>query len=330
MSPNLFLLAAPRSGSTQLARWLTSHPDIAISPVKEPNYYASHEFPPAFVARHHLNDIDPHRYDPRHDRPAQFAVFRQADSYHALFAGLHTPWRMEASTSYLACPAAPARIARAHPGARLLSLTRDPVERALSHYRLALRTGRSRHSLLHELTAERTGHTPLPGRFLLRPSRQAEGLKRIAAQIPPARHLPLRFEDMVADPAATLTRIAAFLDIDPHGFDLRAEGRNAGARPRLPRLNRLLLTTGLKTWARRNLPATWKPALKRLFLDETTATPIPLHARAALRAALKGEDQALAALHRLLHHDNHGQAPPDPRAPAPRIKSAPPAPRVPP
>ena len=70
---------------TQLTRWLASHPDIDISPVKEPNYYSQHEFSPEFVARDRLNDVDPQRYDPRRDRPAQFAVFRQADSYAALF-----------------------------------------------------------------------------------------------------------------------------------------------------------------------------------------------------------------------------------------------------
>lgn len=314
MSPNLFLFAAPRSGSTQLTRWLASHPDIDISPVKEPNYYSQHEFPPEFVARDRLNDVDPQRYDPRRDRPAQFAVFRQADSYAALFAGLRAPWRMEASTSYLACPDAPARVTRAHPRARLLSLTRDPVDRALSHYRLALRTGRNRHTLMQALVAEQANRTPLPGRFLLRPSRQAAGLKRIAAQVPSAQHLALRFEDMVADPAATLTRIAVFLDLDPAGFDLTAEGRNAGVRPRLPRLNRLLLEAGLTPWARRHMPGAMKPALKRLLFNENATVQIPFSARLALDAALKGEDQALAATHRLLHR---GQADTPTASPAP-------------
>ena len=38
-TPNLFLIAAPRAGSTQLAYWMDSHPDISLSRVKEPNYF---------------------------------------------------------------------------------------------------------------------------------------------------------------------------------------------------------------------------------------------------------------------------------------------------
>ena len=33
-TPNLFLVAAPRTGSTQLAHWLASHPDVSLSLVK--------------------------------------------------------------------------------------------------------------------------------------------------------------------------------------------------------------------------------------------------------------------------------------------------------
>ena len=298
MSPNLFLLAAPRSGSTQLARWLGSHPEIGMSSVKEPNFYAQHEFPPEFVRRYRLNDIDPQRYRPGRDRPAQFAVFRQPQTYADLFADLDTPWRMEASTSYLACPEAPGLIACRHPHARFISLTRDPVARAMSHHRLALRTGRSRLSLGTELEAEQSGRTPLPGRFLLRPSRQAAGLLRIATKVTADRHLSLRFEQLVTNPAATLAQVANFLAIDPGGFDLDLAARNASASPRLPRLNRLLLQSGVKTWLRRHLPPSWKPVLKGLYFNEKAQMIVTLAEREA--TALSGEaaalDRALALL----------------------------------
>ena len=148
MGPNLFLLSAPRAGSTQLARWLGSHSDITLSAVKEPNFFSAHEFPPEIVGATHLNDIDPGEFarGPQ-NRPRQFAVFRRAEDYAALFDRMTTRWRIDASTSYLACPEAPAAIRAFAPRARLIFLTRDPVERALSHYRLARRTGRTMDSL---------------------------------------------------------------------------------------------------------------------------------------------------------------------------------------
>lgn len=293
MGPNLFLVAAPRSGSTQLARWLDSHPDIALSPVKEPNHFSADGFDPARVAACHLNDVDPETYARgRLRRRAQFAVFRERADYDALFAGMTAPWRMEASTSYLACPQAPARIAAQAPAARLILLTRAPLDRALSHYRLARRTGRTRMSLGQALAAEQAGQVPLAERFLLHPSvEQGPGIARFAAQFPAEQCLPLAFETMIDAPRLTLARIARWLDIDPGGFDLRIEARNAGIAPRLPALNTALEATGIKPRLRRALPPRWKAALKPLWFDAGRDIPIPQADRAALADAL---DAALA------------------------------------
>jgi hypothetical protein len=286
MRPNLFLLAAPRSGSTQLARWLDSHAEIALSPVKEPNFYSAHEFPADWVAAERLNDVDPARYLRKtRRRPAQFAVFRRRGDYMRLFAGLTVPWRLDASTSYLACPEAPRRIFKDNPGAHIISLTRDPLQRALSHYRLAIRSGRTRRCLRQELEAELAGQPPLAGRFLLRPSRQDEGLSHIAAVCPPGQHLRLTYEELFRDPAEVLGRIGRFLRIAPGGFDLSYTARNAGVAPRFPRANHLLHQSGIRTPLRRAIPAPLKPALKRLVFTDR-AVPIPQDQVAELEAHL--------------------------------------------
>jgi LPS sulfotransferase NodH len=279
--PNLFLLAAPRSGSTQLARWLDTHPEISLSGVKEPNHFSSHDFPPDYVARTHLDDVPPTGPPPRR---TQFAVFRDRDAYERLFAPLGCTWRLDASTSYLACPEAPGRIARAAPGARVILLTRDPVARAISHYRLARRTGRTRATLGEELALEEAGAMPPGARYLLRPSRIEAAQARVHAAFAPEAILSLRFEDMVADPAQAVARIADFLGIAPT-FDLEVSARNAGAEPRFALLNSLALTSGLKTALRRRLPNRVKPLAKRLWLRDRPA-PIPEADLMRLRRAL--------------------------------------------
>jgi glycosyltransferase involved in cell wall biosynthesis len=293
MSPNLFLFAAPRAGSTQLARWLDSHPDIALAPVKEPNHFSEDDFPEDHVRRTHLNDVDPATYArDRRKRPAQFAVFRDPTDYRALFADLGTRWRCDASTSYLASPAAPSRAAAACPGAMAITLTRDPLERALSHYRLARRTGRSVRSLAAELEEEIAGTLPPGARFLLRPSLQADGVARVHAVFGSCRHLALRFEEMRTDPPATLARVARFLDIDPAGFDLSVEARNPGVAPRFPSLNRALFVTGAKTWLRRALPTRLKTRLKPLYFQPGAEIPVTPAERAMLSAALTAAERA--------------------------------------
>ncbi len=38
--PNFFIVGAPKAGSTSLYYYLGQHPDVYMSPIKEPNYFA--------------------------------------------------------------------------------------------------------------------------------------------------------------------------------------------------------------------------------------------------------------------------------------------------
>ena len=38
--PNFFLIGAPRAGTTSLARYLSQHPAVFMSPIKEPCFFA--------------------------------------------------------------------------------------------------------------------------------------------------------------------------------------------------------------------------------------------------------------------------------------------------
>ncbi len=271
MLPNLFLLAAPRSGSTQMAAWMASHPDIGLPPIKEPNYFSQHEFPEEFVERNRLNDVVPERYvSTRSKKQMQFAIFRDQAHYGYLFEDLKERWRLDASTSYLHCPEAPAAIHKLIPDAKIIILTRDPVARAISHYRLALRIGQTTRTLREEIEAELDGTTPLPGRFLLRPSRHADAVERCRSVFSEDQRLELSFEDMIADVDATLAKVAEFLDVSVGGFDTAIERQNKGDSPRFKALNVWLLRSGVKTYLRRILPTGAKQALKTIYFKPST------------------------------------------------------------
>lgn len=266
MNSNLFLVAAPRSGSTQLSAWLSSHPDVDLPPIKEPNYFSQHEFPEEYVTKHHLNDVDPVRYvAQKSNKVMQFAIFRKASQYDYLFRRLQARWRMDASTTYLHCPEAPQNIRSYAPKAKVILLTRDPVARALSHYRLATRTGRTTRTLREEIEAEVNGDTPLPGRFLLRQSRYDEAIARYRAIFSKDNLLEICFEDMVRDVDATLIRVGMFLDIDPTRFNTEVDSQNAGDAPRFKALNVFLMNSGIKTHLRQLLPVSLKRKLKAVY-----------------------------------------------------------------
>jgi hypothetical protein len=49
MLPNLFVIGTAKSGTTSLHHYLNHHPDIFMSPVKEPNFFAFEGRRPEFA-----------------------------------------------------------------------------------------------------------------------------------------------------------------------------------------------------------------------------------------------------------------------------------------
>jgi hypothetical protein len=116
--PNFIIIGAQKAGTTALYRYLEEHPDIYMSPDKEPRFFANAE-----------------------DRNGVFPYKTQQD-YETLFSGVAGQRAIgEASTLYLHSETAPARIKALIPDVRLIALLRNPVERAYSAYNFRVREG---------------------------------------------------------------------------------------------------------------------------------------------------------------------------------------------
>lgn len=129
--PNFLLLGAPKSGTTALYQYLHNHPQIFMSAVKEPHFFA-------------FENQDTNFNGPRDERGSltQLSVTHLSD-YEALFAtAAEVPRRGEASTMYLYWPGTAQRIAHYVPEAKLVAILRNPVDRAFSHYLHLRRSGR--------------------------------------------------------------------------------------------------------------------------------------------------------------------------------------------
>jgi len=128
--PNFLIIGTAKAGTTSLYRYLAQHPQIYMSPLKEPNFFA-------------LEGQDPDFCGPGDDQfIGRFSV-TDPEAYGALFGGVRDEIAVgEASPLYLYSPAAPARICRDLPGVKLIALLRHPVERAYSAFLHLLRDGR--------------------------------------------------------------------------------------------------------------------------------------------------------------------------------------------
>ena len=127
--PNFLLIGAQKAGTTALSYSLKQHPQIYMSPKKEPGFFDFEGQKPNFMG------------------PGDRALFDHVptdiESYHQLFQGVSDEMAIgEATTWYLYSSRAPERIQYYIPNAKLIVILRNPVDRAYSAFMHAIRDGR--------------------------------------------------------------------------------------------------------------------------------------------------------------------------------------------
>ncbi|TCJ15465.1 sulfotransferase [Rubrobacter taiwanensis] len=130
--PNFFIIGAQKAGTTSLYHYLAQHPDIYMSPVKEPGFF-NYEITPG-------GEVIPGEFgDPHHRRAPRFS---NLDEYRALFRGATGEAAIgEASPLYIYVPGTARRIKRYVPEAKIVALLRNPADRAYSAFLNAVRYG---------------------------------------------------------------------------------------------------------------------------------------------------------------------------------------------
>lgn len=187
--PTFFVIGAPKAGTTSLHNYLAAHPQIQMSAVKEPRFFAGPE--------------DGIPYPPDH--------VGSLAAYEALFDPT-AEVRGESSTDYATHPrrqGVPERIKELVPEARFIYLVRDPIERTVSHFKMTTALLGERRPLaeaLGDLTDLRSPY--------LSPSLYATQLERYLGSFSPERILVIDQADLQVERRATLSRIFAFLSVE--------------------------------------------------------------------------------------------------------------------
>jgi hypothetical protein len=128
--PNFLIIGAGKSGTTSLYHYLKQHPEVYMSPVKEPKFFAVEGKTLDFQG-------------PSDQREINRKSITDIDAYRALFRGVTNEKAIgEASPNYLYSPEAPGRIKHYIPQARLIAILRNPVDRAYSSFWFQVRRGR--------------------------------------------------------------------------------------------------------------------------------------------------------------------------------------------
>jgi hypothetical protein len=275
--PTFLVIGAAKAGTTAVYDYLRQHPQVFMSAVKEPYFFALEGEPIAFGG-------------PVADMPINRVAVNDAGRYRALFAGGEAfAARGEASAGYLYSPRAPERIARHVPDVRLVAVLRDPVERAYSSYLYQVARGLERAPTFAEALADeprRIAENWPPLWHYRRMGFYGAQLERYYATFARGQLHVGFHEDLAGDPRAFMRELYAFIGVDS-GFapDTRVAPNPSGV-PRRPGLHRLLLGSGaLKTVLKRTLPRSWTArAAGRVRRSNLVRPPLDAAVAAALRA----------------------------------------------
>lgn len=201
--PNFFIIGAPKCGTTSLAMWLSEHPNIYMSPIKEPHYFSS--------------DL---RIDPlTQDRHIYYKLFQRAGNEHKAVG--------EASANYLFSKVAVPRIEAELPNSKYIVMLRNPVEMAYALHEQQIYNGIEHIKDFAE--AWRLSEERARGRYVSQrcseplllayhlQCRLGELMQRLLNTVPRERVLILLLDDLKENPRREYLRVLNFLGVPDDG-----------------------------------------------------------------------------------------------------------------
>jgi hypothetical protein len=215
--PDFFVIGAPKAGTTALHAALARHPQLFMSPVKEPKFFLCDGPPP-----NQGGPGDAHSYREWIWRP---------DDYERLFASAPAgALRGESTPFYLADPPALERIRNRVPEARLIAILRDPVDRAYSNWAHLWADGLETIDNFMAACAEEESRTRAgwaPFWRYLETGLYGCQLDHLYSVFPREQVLVLRYKWLVEEPSRTLDAVCRFLGVDEGVLD-EAPAQNVG------------------------------------------------------------------------------------------------------
>jgi hypothetical protein len=196
--PDVYLIGAPKAGTTSVASWLAAHPQVYWSVPKEPFYWAS-DYPR--MRAHH--------------------GFVSRDDYEALFAShaaREADIRAEGSTTYLYSATAVPAIVEAMPQARFIVCVRNPADLLLSWHRTQLVTmNESEPDFGRSLSGRLPGTDLLDSKLVDYPMVGGLGgaVERLFQSVVRDRVHVVVLDDLRDEPDKVWTQLAEFVGVDP-------------------------------------------------------------------------------------------------------------------
>ncbi|WP_432411020.1 sulfotransferase family protein [Rasiella sp. SM2506] len=264
---NLFVLGAMRAGTTSFMEFIGKHPAIYTSPIKEPHFFTESLPKEIFEAlpTNHLK----HYFKKEFPKPIHRAHVTAIEEYQKLFKNAtNQKYLAEGSVSYLHAPHVASELQHYNPEAKIIIVTRDPLERAVSHYHMNVGLFREKRSFEAALQSEIEAYhkNELPWYSYLNMSFYKATISNYRQHFGDTI-LVISLEDLVENTEKTSTQVSTFLEICP--FETQAlPALNKNKRLRFKKVFGVLHYLKLKEILFSIVPSTRKSSVKNIFLSD--------------------------------------------------------------
>lgn len=242
--PTFMLIGSGKSGSTSLYYYLSEHPKIYMSPVKEPRFFMLDDS--GRIALKFASDVP---------------YVSSLEAYEALYANSGAARAIgEASIQYLETPGTAERIAKAIPSVKLLAVLRNPVERVFSIYLMRIRDGQEKRPFEQFIADPQMREIVIDGGYY------ARHLRAYLRVFPRNQFLVFLYEDLRDRPAATMESIYRYLGVDDAfvpDLSLKANVSGTGVSRVANSLMQHIRGTRAKTILDRRLPVALRRGVVR-------------------------------------------------------------------
>jgi hypothetical protein len=221
---DFIIIGAQKSGTTTLFKHLVQHPAVYMPPEKEAPFFS---------------------WDERYAKGWDWFLRE--------FFGDAPDDRLwgKASPQYMAFPKVPVRLAKQLPHAKLISILRNPIDRAYSHYKMNVRRGIEirgwedvvRVQLAKDALAEARQKPEEMACYVVW-SEYGRILQHFLEHFPRDQLLVVFTNDLALDPECVMNRICGFLGIEAiMPSDLGKKYHRGGLRQRLPWVRSMVTET---------------------------------------------------------------------------------------
>jgi hypothetical protein len=277
--PNLFIVGAAKAGTTSVYNYLNSHPEIFMSPIKEPNFFGSDIQWKKFREDYkHNTELDFDEYFSKEILEEKHIAFvENKNHYMSLFRNSEVfKIRGEVSTSYLYSSLAAKEIYEFNPNAKIIIILREPVERTVSHYLMDYARGNQKvYNILNDLKTDFTASHKGWGisNLYIDLSLYQEQIQRYMDIFPKEQIILLDYEDLKKDPNRFMAEIFKFINVKDWKINSK-QSFNATQQPKNSIVRRASLLKGilpkkLLKILRANKTLFYKPVSKNIVTQES-------------------------------------------------------------